>query len=193
MDRNFYTEISTQKEHIFIFQEPQKKKMNPCSIQQSAFVSREEMRREAVVCPKPRRLNLLSATIHEHHPVRPFRWHFGYLSLSRSSGLLELVHKQSMFYKLFMVCCSLDLQEPSWTERSESRDWGFGDHPDKGTLFRAARQLIEFISVFNDLLHYMDLRSETADLKMEILVACSWPLVICCFKMSRKYRQDLPI
>ncbi|XP_030545262.1 uncharacterized protein LOC115751476 [Rhodamnia argentea] len=51
--------------------------MNPCSIQQSAFVSREEMRREAVVCPKPRRLNLLSATIHEHHPVRPFRWHLG--------------------------------------------------------------------------------------------------------------------
>lgn len=51
--------------------------MNPCSIQQSAFVSREEMRREAVVCPKPRRLNFFSAPIQEHHPIRPFRWHLG--------------------------------------------------------------------------------------------------------------------
>ncbi|KAL5553168.1 hypothetical protein UlMin_040569 [Ulmus minor] len=54
--------------------------MNQCGIQQNAFSIVEEMRnssmerRDPVVCPKPRRLGLLNATVHDH-PIRSFRWH----------------------------------------------------------------------------------------------------------------------
>ncbi|OWM75769.1 uncharacterized protein LOC116211624 [Punica granatum] len=48
--------------------------MNHCVIQQNAFLAREEMRREAMVCPKPRRLGSLTAAISDH-PTKPLRWH----------------------------------------------------------------------------------------------------------------------
>ncbi|KAK4773924.1 hypothetical protein SAY87_028943 [Trapa incisa] len=47
--------------------------INHCVIRQNATLVREEMRREAVVCPKPRRLRLLPATISDH-PMRPLWW-----------------------------------------------------------------------------------------------------------------------
>ncbi|XP_004250038.1 uncharacterized protein [Solanum lycopersicum] len=56
--------------------------MNHCAIQQGAFAACEDMwssvssisdKKDAVVCPKPRRLGLLNATITE--PIRPLRWH----------------------------------------------------------------------------------------------------------------------
>ncbi|CAI0552370.1 unnamed protein product [Linum tenue] len=58
--------------------------MNHFVIQQSAFSRREEIRRsaagaqiserrEAVVCPKPRRLGLLADTANDH-PLRSLRW-----------------------------------------------------------------------------------------------------------------------
>ncbi|XP_009608093.1 uncharacterized protein [Nicotiana tomentosiformis] len=54
--------------------------MNHCAIQQGAFAACEDMwssisdnKKEAVVCPKPRRLGLLNATVNE--PFRPLRWH----------------------------------------------------------------------------------------------------------------------
>ncbi|KAJ9163346.1 hypothetical protein P3X46_023023 [Hevea brasiliensis] len=63
--------------------------MNQCAIHPSAFSSREEMRssvsvpmserRDSVVCPKPRRLGLLNATINDQ-PVRSLRWHFSHQS-----------------------------------------------------------------------------------------------------------------
>ncbi|KAK4260847.1 hypothetical protein QN277_003911 [Acacia crassicarpa] len=51
--------------------------MNHCMIQQQNVVvaTREEMSgRDAVVCPKPRRLSLLNVAVNDH-PVRSFRWH----------------------------------------------------------------------------------------------------------------------
>ncbi|KAI4381447.1 hypothetical protein MLD38_007517 [Melastoma candidum] len=45
--------------------------MNPCAIHQRAYVCREEMRREAVACPRPRRL-----ASGLDHPIRPVRWPF---------------------------------------------------------------------------------------------------------------------
>lgn len=53
--------------------------MNHCAIQQGAFAACEDMwssvsdKKDAVVCPKPRRIGLLNATINE--PIRPLRWH----------------------------------------------------------------------------------------------------------------------
>lgn len=52
--------------------------MNHFPVQQSAFAACEEMRssisdkRDAVVCPKPRRLGL-NAVVND--PIRPLRWH----------------------------------------------------------------------------------------------------------------------
>jgi len=51
--------------------------MNHCAIQQNAFAGREEMRREHVICPKPRRLGLLNATVNDH-PIRSLRWHLSH-------------------------------------------------------------------------------------------------------------------
>ncbi|KAK4763855.1 hypothetical protein SAY87_013293 [Trapa incisa] len=51
--------------------------MNHWMIQQSAFLACEEMRMEAVVCPKPRRLCLL-ATNMSHSPTKPLKWQPGY-------------------------------------------------------------------------------------------------------------------
>ncbi|KAI4357815.1 hypothetical protein L6164_001739 [Bauhinia variegata] len=50
--------------------------MNHCVIQpQNVAVSpREEMSRDPVVCPKPRRLGLLNVAVNDH-PIRSFRWH----------------------------------------------------------------------------------------------------------------------
>ncbi|KAK4791365.1 hypothetical protein SAY86_031778 [Trapa natans] len=47
--------------------------LNHCVVQQNDILAPEEMRREAVVCPKPRRLGLLTATISDH-PMRPLWW-----------------------------------------------------------------------------------------------------------------------
>lgn len=48
--------------------------MNHCAIQQNAFAGHEEMRREHVICPKPRRLGLLNAAVSDY-PLRSHRWH----------------------------------------------------------------------------------------------------------------------
>ncbi|KAL8137541.1 hypothetical protein V2J09_003542 [Rumex salicifolius] len=52
-----------------------------------------DQRREAVVCPKPRRLGLLDGTVND--PSRPLRWHLSYeadLSDSKSrSELLDII------------------------------------------------------------------------------------------------------
>ncbi|PON78615.1 translocase subunit seca [Parasponia andersonii] len=63
--------------------------MNQCVIQQKGFSSVcEEMRsgssssmdrKDPVVCPKPRRLGLLNAAVHDH-PIRSLRWHFNHQS-----------------------------------------------------------------------------------------------------------------
>ncbi|KAG8382900.1 hypothetical protein BUALT_Bualt05G0127800 [Buddleja alternifolia] len=61
-------------------------KMNHCAIQKNSFAACEEMMggaavgcrsemRETVVCPKPRRLGLIHATLNEPSYVRPLRWH----------------------------------------------------------------------------------------------------------------------
>ncbi|KAF3646573.1 hypothetical protein P3S67_030436 [Capsicum chacoense] len=53
-------------------------KMNQCAIQQGVFSACEDMwssvsdKKDVVVCPKPRRLGVLNATINE--PIRPLRW-----------------------------------------------------------------------------------------------------------------------
>ncbi|GMI79831.1 hypothetical protein like AT1G68490 [Hibiscus trionum] len=65
--------------------------MQQCAIQQSATgSSREDLqssfsvsvmitdRREAVVCPKPRRLGLVNTSFSDHHPVRSLRWQISY-------------------------------------------------------------------------------------------------------------------
>lgn len=52
--------------------------MNHCVIQPNTSFAREEMRREAVVCPKPRRLGLLTATVSDY-TLRPLRWQIRYL------------------------------------------------------------------------------------------------------------------
>ncbi|GER29888.1 cyanate hydratase [Striga asiatica] len=59
--------------------------MNHLAVQQKGFAAGEEMRaaaayrsvdmKESVVCPKPRRLSLLHATLNEPSQVRPLRWH----------------------------------------------------------------------------------------------------------------------
>ncbi|XP_008797839.2 uncharacterized protein LOC103712909 isoform X1 [Phoenix dactylifera] len=59
--------------------------MNHCAMQQNAFAACEEMRggsssvvvdrRSPVFCPKPRRLDPLSAAAAAADPVRPLRWH----------------------------------------------------------------------------------------------------------------------
>ncbi|KAL0296722.1 UNVERIFIED_CONTAM: hypothetical protein Scaly_0943800 [Sesamum calycinum] len=60
--------------------------MNHYAIQQTSFAACEEMRgsavacrsvemKETVVCPKPRRLGLLHATLNDPSYVRPLRWH----------------------------------------------------------------------------------------------------------------------
>jgi hypothetical protein len=75
--------------------------MNQCGIQQNVFSSVcEEMRsssmdrRDPVVCPKPRRLGLLNATVHDH-PIRSIRWHISHqaeLCDSRAgSDLLDII------------------------------------------------------------------------------------------------------
>jgi|APAra0007618328_1042625.scaffolds.fasta_scaffold06115_1 hypothetical protein len=65
--------------------------MNHCSLQQNAFLSREESRGfvpiyshpvDSVVCPKPRRAN---------NVIRPFRLHFRY----KVSSFIIFVHKTS--------------------------------------------------------------------------------------------------
>ncbi|KAL6540864.1 hypothetical protein OROMI_024747 [Orobanche minor] len=64
--------------------------MNYFAIQQKSFAPAEEMRssataacrsvemKEPLVCPKPRRLGLLHATLNEPTYARPFRWHSSY-------------------------------------------------------------------------------------------------------------------
>ncbi|KAL2546450.1 hypothetical protein Fot_15683 [Forsythia ovata] len=53
--------------------------MNHCTIQQSTFAACEEMKgkKEAVVCPKPRRVGLIHAATAFNDPcsTRPLRWH----------------------------------------------------------------------------------------------------------------------
>ncbi|XP_057963394.1 uncharacterized protein LOC131154569 [Malania oleifera] len=79
--------------------------MNHCAIQQqNAFAAREEMnrssvslplsdRRDPVVCPKPRRLGLLNATINDH--MRPLRWHLSHQAevcdAKAGSDLLDII------------------------------------------------------------------------------------------------------
>ncbi|XP_024026109.1 uncharacterized protein LOC21397777 [Morus notabilis] len=48
---------------------------------QSGFSVCEEIRSgSSVVCPKPRRLGLLNAAVHDHHPIRSLRWHLNHQS-----------------------------------------------------------------------------------------------------------------
>ncbi|KAJ0037304.1 hypothetical protein Pint_21962 [Pistacia integerrima] len=60
--------------------------MNQCAIQQNIVTGREEMRtsvsdrRDHVVCPKPRRLGVLHATINDPQPVRSLRWNLSHQS-----------------------------------------------------------------------------------------------------------------
>ena len=55
-------------------------KMKQCVIQQNGFSVCEEMRgssidrKDPVVCPKPRRVGLLNAAVHDH-PIRSLRCH----------------------------------------------------------------------------------------------------------------------
>ncbi|XAR72348.1 hypothetical protein NMG60_11018955 [Bertholletia excelsa] len=68
--------------------------------QQNAFAAYEEMRREAVVCPKPRRLGLLNPGVSD--PVRPLRrilavdysinsHHAGLGESDAGTGLLDII------------------------------------------------------------------------------------------------------
>ncbi|KAK9934741.1 hypothetical protein M0R45_021875 [Rubus argutus] len=111
--------------------------MNHCAIQQNnAFSACEEMRnlRDAVVCPKPRRLR--NATIHE--PVRSCRWHLGHqaeLCDGRAgSDLLEnLLTKGSYGVEQF-YCTEIGSSHPFYSGSPPSRvanpliqDARFGD------------------------------------------------------------------
>ncbi|KZV39451.1 hypothetical protein F511_35516 [Dorcoceras hygrometricum] len=52
--------------------------MDRCSFQNNSFVSSEEMKNATVVCPKPRRLSRIEATVSEPSSMRPLRWHVSY-------------------------------------------------------------------------------------------------------------------
>ncbi|KAJ9140742.1 hypothetical protein P3X46_031350 [Hevea brasiliensis] len=73
--------------------------MNQCAIHPSAFSTREEIRscvsdrRDPVVCPKPRRLGMLTTA--NDHPVRSFRWHLSHQAeicdSKAGTDLLEII------------------------------------------------------------------------------------------------------
>ncbi|XP_040997203.1 uncharacterized protein LOC121243192 [Juglans microcarpa x Juglans regia] len=81
--------------------------MNHCAIQQSAFSAGEEFRsssisvpiaerRESVICPKPRRFGLFSATaINDQHPTRSLRWQLSHqvelCDLKAGTDLLDII------------------------------------------------------------------------------------------------------
>ncbi|XP_073145360.1 uncharacterized protein [Henckelia pumila] len=52
--------------------------MNRCSIQRNSFVSSDEMKNATVVCPKPRRLSRIGATVNDPSSMRSRRWHVSY-------------------------------------------------------------------------------------------------------------------
>ncbi|XP_073279238.1 uncharacterized protein [Primulina huaijiensis] len=52
--------------------------MNRCSIQRNSYVSSEEMKNATVICPKPRRLSRIGATVNDPSSTRSLRWHVSY-------------------------------------------------------------------------------------------------------------------
>ncbi|KAF5727750.1 hypothetical protein HS088_TW22G01447 [Tripterygium wilfordii] len=72
--------------------------MNHCAIQQNACATREDYRGSmaSVVCPKPRRLGLLNASVTDHHTVRSLRWHRHQVELCDSKSgndILDILAK----------------------------------------------------------------------------------------------------
>ncbi|XP_008797840.2 uncharacterized protein LOC103712909 isoform X2 [Phoenix dactylifera] len=97
--------------------------MNHCAMQQNAFAACEEMRggsssvvvdrRSPVFCPKPRRLDPLSAAAAAADPVRPLRWHASHQAdlsdFKAGSELLDLfLTKRSAMGILHGLCKSFE-------------------------------------------------------------------------------------
>ncbi|KAK4789042.1 hypothetical protein SAY86_020361 [Trapa natans] len=90
--------------------------MNHCVIQKNAFLAREEMRREAVVCPKPRRLCLLTPAASDY-PMRPLRWHLSnqselHDSKSGADVLDIILEKGGSIYGAEQACAQITSSSP---------------------------------------------------------------------------------
>ncbi|KAL6577667.1 hypothetical protein OROMI_009995 [Orobanche minor] len=88
--------------------------MNHFAIQQKSFAAAEEMRssaaaacrsvemKEPLVCPKPRRLGLLHATLNEPSYARPFWWHSSYhqenFDSKAGNELLDFIMSKGNYY-----------------------------------------------------------------------------------------------
>ncbi|KAJ0095260.1 hypothetical protein Patl1_14967 [Pistacia atlantica] len=96
--------------------------MNQCAIQQNIVAGREEMRtsvsdrRDHVVCPKPRRLGVLHATINDPQPVRSLRWNLSHQSEAldprAGSDLFDIILPKGGYGGMEQSCTQMRRSSP---------------------------------------------------------------------------------
>ncbi|KAK4793726.1 hypothetical protein SAY86_024161 [Trapa natans] len=95
--------------------------MNHCSLQKNAL---EETRREAMVCPKPRRLGLLTSAVSDYS-MRPLWWHLSNqaeLHDSRAGAdVLDIILTKGGVYGAEQACAQIASSPPFFWGSPPSR------------------------------------------------------------------------